>query len=164
MEASLTDETRAYYTGEMSPARVVCLMLALAASAGAQTVPEPRFEVASVKPHVPGTSTTRGGMCSGTNSTTTVTSMSSSGSGAPVGTRAVSMPPGMCTFRQTVLREFSPLAALAPELRQRFTNPADPSGPSLFTALQEQLGLRLQATKVSLDVLVIDAVQRPTPN
>lgn len=36
--------------------------------------------------------------------------------------------------------------------------------PSIFTALREQLGLQLIYEKAPVDVLVIDQVQRPTPN
>jgi uncharacterized protein (TIGR03435 family) len=37
-------------------------------------------------------------------------------------------------------------------------------GPSLFSAIQQQLGLRLEATKGPVDVLVIDRVDRPSEN
>jgi uncharacterized protein (TIGR03435 family) len=42
--------------------------------------------------------------------------------------------------------------------------PTTPDGPSLFTALREQLGLKLEATKGPVDVLVIDHVEKPTPD
>lgn len=37
-----------------------------------------------------------------------------------------------------------------------------PDGVSLFTALQEQLGLRLEATRAPVDILVVDRVEVPT--
>ena len=36
--------------------------------------------------------------------------------------------------------------------------------PDLFTAFQEQLGLKLDATKAAVDVLVIDKVSKPSEN
>jgi len=37
-------------------------------------------------------------------------------------------------------------------------------GPSVFTAVQEQLGLKLQASKASVATLVIDHIDRPSKN
>jgi len=36
--------------------------------------------------------------------------------------------------------------------------------PGLFTAIQEQLGLKLEPVKAPADVLVIDKVERPGAN
>jgi bla regulator protein blaR1 len=40
----------------------------------------------------------------------------------------------------------------------------DPSGVLVFTALREQLGLKLYSTKAPVNILVIDHVERPTPD
>ncbi|HSZ15577.1 MAG TPA: M56 family metallopeptidase [Terracidiphilus sp.] len=41
---------------------------------------------------------------------------------------------------------------------------ADNAVPGLFTALEEQLGLKLDSQKGSVETLVVDSIDRPTPN
>lgn len=41
---------------------------------------------------------------------------------------------------------------------------SDNSGPSLLTAVQEQLGLKLESQKLPVPILVIDSVSKPTEN
>jgi uncharacterized protein (TIGR03435 family) len=54
------------------------------------------------------------------------------------------------------------------ELDLRFTPDASPAAvpelPSIFTAVQEQLGLKLQSERGAVPVLVIDSVERPIPD
>jgi uncharacterized protein (TIGR03435 family) len=55
------------------------------------------------------------------------------------------------------------------DFRFRFANPTpadnpDLPGASIFTAVQDQLGLKLEATRGPVEVLVIHSVQRPKPN
>jgi len=42
--------------------------------------------------------------------------------------------------------------------------PLDSTGPTIFTALVEQLGLVLKSGKAPVDVVVVDQVERPSPN
>ena len=62
--------------------------------------------------------------------------------------------------------EFTPdsLAAGLPPLNGPAAAPSDNAPPSILTAIQERLGLRLESTKGPVDVLVIDRVERPTAN
>ena len=39
--------------------------------------------------------------------------------------------------------------------------PPDPEGPTIFTALQEQLGLRLESAKGPVDRLIVDHAEKP---
>jgi uncharacterized protein (TIGR03435 family) len=46
----------------------------------------------------------------------------------------------------------------------RETNTVEAGGPSLFTAIEEQLGLKLESTKGRIDVIVIDHLDLPSAN
>lgn len=55
------------------------------------------------------------------------------------------------------------IARLPPDVQAQIPG-VDPNGPSIFTALQEQLGLRLDARKVPAEIYVIDQVLKPSEN
>jgi uncharacterized protein (TIGR03435 family) len=63
---------------------------------------------------------------------------------------------GLFDFRLQFIPEGGSGPQVAPQVDTRF--------PSLFTALQEQLGLQLQSTKGPVEVLVIDSVSKPSEN
>jgi uncharacterized protein (TIGR03435 family) len=60
----------------------------------------------------------------------------------------------------------SPMAGVGEGGQQENRNvpPPNSSGSSLFTALQEQLGLRLESKKGPVSVIVIDHIEEPSPN
>lgn len=55
-------------------------------------------------------------------------------------------------------------AAVQPAPGSDTLAPLDPNGPSLFTAIQDQLGLRLESQKGPVEMIVIDRVERPSEN
>ena len=68
---------------------------------------------------------------------------------------------GNWKFEVTYAAEVPPPGALPPGVEP----PAvDPNAPDLFTAIREQLGIKIDSTKGPVDVLVIDSVSLPTPD
>lgn len=56
----------------------------------------------------------------------------------------------------------SQLANLPPALRPQADDPDAP--PDLFTAVQQQLGLKIESAKAPVDVMVIDKIEKPSEN
>jgi uncharacterized protein (TIGR03435 family) len=105
--------------------------------------------------------------------------------GAPLGIRQFSNSTGLIDTRGTSMPQLAGMLAMTGEVENlvqdgtglegyfefvlKWSPPGAAAefatGPTLFTALQEQLGLRLEAGKGNVEVLVIDRIQKaPTGN
>src|SRR5215467_5229066 len=67
------------------------------------------------------------------------------------------------TARYDIDLSFAPERQLPPGVEIPGT-PADSNGPSIYTAVREQLGLKLEQQKDQEEVLVIDHIERPSEN
>ena len=54
--------------------------------------------------------------------------------------------------------------AVPPDAHPPDASASDPAGPSLFTAIDKQLGLRLESTKGPVEIIVVERAERPTAN
>jgi uncharacterized protein (TIGR03435 family) len=70
------------------------------------------------------------------------------------------------TVRFNYVLEFAPDERTpGPLARSQSNEPSDiPRAPDLFTALEQQLGLRLEPAQAPREFIVIDQVERATPN
>jgi uncharacterized protein (TIGR03435 family) len=76
--------------------------------------------------------------------------------------------PGLYDFTLKFAPEGRAAGPLGPTLAllgaQDQAPPVDPDAPSLSTALQEQLGLKLESARGPVEVVVIDRLEKPTPD
>jgi len=70
---------------------------------------------------------------------------------------------GLGPARYDLIVKWTPLTAQGQSGGEHGADNAD-APPDLFTAFQQQLGLKLEATKALVDVLVIDRVEKPSEN
>ncbi|HTY63320.1 MAG TPA: TIGR03435 family protein [Acidobacteriota bacterium] len=60
----------------------------------------------------------------------------------------------------------SPGASVPGKEPPRLDSPApdEPNGPTIFAAIQEQLGLKLESRKAPADIIVIESIEKPSEN
>jgi bla regulator protein blaR1 len=68
------------------------------------------------------------------------------------------------TSRFDIKLEWTPEDTLQPTPDGGVPPASDMVGPSIFTAFQEQLGLRIESQKGPVDILVVDRAERPSEN
>lgn len=116
-----------------------------------------------IRPSPPGPSrmsTRRGSMTAENASMASLAQALSDAMNAPVIDRTEA--PGVFTFTLEWTPEVvQPGSLTGDDDEEPNVLPDMPRGPSLFGALREQLGLKLERRKVPLDVLVIDRAERP---
>jgi uncharacterized protein (TIGR03435 family) len=57
-----------------------------------------------------------------------------------------------------------PFGGAAPPPQAQPTTPDPDAPPDLFSAMEQQLGLRMQKTKAPVEVMIIDKVEKPSAN
>ena len=73
--------------------------------------------------------------------------------------------PGKYDFAFHFTQErLAPVQGSAADSAARPAPPPSDSGPSIFAALQEQLGLKLESQKGPVETLIIDSIERPSEN
>ena len=127
--------------GRLFGVRSAAILLAALAVTGALSAQTASFDVASVKPNV-----------------------------SPPASMFIQLqPPGGVVIQNMPLRSIIEWAYQLQRDDDRLVGgpdwiASDPNGAGMLTALREQLGLRLESTRGPVDVLVIDRVERPTPD
>jgi uncharacterized protein (TIGR03435 family) len=133
-----------------------CLLVLVASAVPAQDT-RAAFEVASIKPNNSNSGVSNGARLTGDRFTQIVARGQSMDQLAVRLSRSIG---------QTVVNKTGMSGIFDFKLEwtqdELFRAPGASASPAIFTALTEQLGLRLQADRAPVEMLVIDAIERPT--
>jgi hypothetical protein len=134
---------------------------------------EPSFDVASVKPNMSGAigQSSRPGACNAFAGSDGRGALHVTGGARPIEALVRALEPWVAqglVDRPVIDRtgltgtyDFDLWFAAPPSAAEP---PARPDLPSIFTAVQEQLGLRLEPARAPLEFLSIERIERPTPD